>query len=131
MKSEHITFSDIIIISWLPFITFQVLTTQTYHFSYHFSYHCDTIFCDTLRGLLTNQQMPSSPYKSSITATFQPLLLVNDLKNEKLQIITLIRRPQNRVIRCLRAELDLAQPLVRRACRLADRLGKQFLCHKV
>ena len=36
--------------STLPLITFQVLTTQTYHFSYHFSYHCDTIFCDTLRG---------------------------------------------------------------------------------
>ena len=29
----------------LPLVTFQVLTTQTYHFSYHF----ESRFCDILR----------------------------------------------------------------------------------
>ena len=56
--------------------------------------------------------MPSSPYKSSITATFQPLLLIYNLEDKELQIIALIRRPKDRMVRCLRAEFYLAEPLM-------------------
>ena len=67
MKSEHITFSDIIIISQLPLR----LTTL---------YHCDTIFCNTLRGLQAYHQTRSNPCKSSISATFSRLLLQTDVQ---------------------------------------------------
>ena len=52
-------------------------------------YHCDTIFCNTLRGLQAYHQTRSNPCKSSISATFCHLLLINDLENEKLKIIRL------------------------------------------
>ena len=46
--------------------------------------HGFVIFCDTLRGFLGKRQIPSTPYKSSISATFNHLLLVNHLKNVEL-----------------------------------------------
>ena len=49
--------------------------------------HGFVIFCDTLRGFLCKQQMPSIPYKSRISTTSQLLLLFNDLKNVELQVL--------------------------------------------
>lgn len=56
-------------------------------------------FYDILRGFLCKRQMSSIPYKSSIPATFQSLLLINHLEDEKFQVIGLICGPQNRMIR--------------------------------
>ena len=72
-----------------------------------------------------------TPHKTKLSTTFQPLLLFYHLKNIKFQIIALICRPQDRVIRSLRAELDLAQTLVCGARRLADRLCKKLLRHEM
>ena len=38
-------------------------------------------FYDILRGFLCKRQMSSIPYKSSIPATFQSLLLINHLED--------------------------------------------------
>lgn len=97
--------------------------------------HGFVIFYDTLRGFLCKHQMPSIPYKSSITATFKPLLFIDDLEDIKLQIITLrhIRRicPENRMIRRLCSEFHLAESLVCCLCRLFDCLCQKFLCHEM
>lgn len=62
---------------------------------------------------------------------FWVLLFIHNLKNIKLQIIRLIRRPQNRMIWSLRPKLDLTQPFMHIMRRLVYRLGKQFIRHKV
>ncbi len=46
-------------------------------------------FYDILRGFLCKRQMSSIPYKSSIPATFQSLLLINHLEDIEFQIIGL------------------------------------------
>lgn len=93
MKSEHITFSDIIIISWLPFITFQVLTTQTYHFSYHY----ESRFCDILRyftrfSLSTSNAFHHLSIKHFhhfpvLTSHDERLAFVYNLKDVELQVL--------------------------------------------
>ena len=75
--------------------------------------------------------MPSNPYKSSITATFQSLLFINDLKNVELQVIGLIRRPQNWVIRGLGAVLYLTEAFVNVVSRLVDGFREEFIVHEV
>ena len=89
------------------------------------------IFCDTLRGFLCKRQMPSIPYKSSITASFQSLLFINNLEDVELQVIGLIRRPQNWVIRSLGAVLYLAEAFVDVVSRLVDGFREEFIVHEV
>ena len=130
MKSEHIIFS-------------VSLSFHSYH-SLHFRclpltltiflttlYHCDTIFCDTLRGLQANHQMPSSPCKSSISATFSRLLLIYNLEDVELQIIAFICGPEDWVIRSLCTEFYLTQSFVCRFCRFTHGFCEKFLCHKM
>ena len=62
---------------------------------------------------------------------FTKSLLIHHLEHVKLQIIGLFCRPQNRVIRCLGAVLDLTQAFVDISCRLMDGLCEQFIGHKV
>ena len=62
---------------------------------------------------------------------FTKSLLIHHLEHVKLQIIRLFCRPQNRVIRCLGAVLDLTQAFVDISCRLMDGLCEQFIGHKV
>ena len=75
--------------------------------------------------------MPSSPYKSSIPATFQLLLLLNHLKNIELEVIALVRCPQDRMIRTLGLEFYLAETLMRTMRSLPDCFGKKLRIHEM
>lgn len=88
-------------------------------------------FYDILRGFLCKRQMSSIPYKSSIPATFQSLLLINHLEDIEFQIIGLICGPQNRVIRGLRTKLDLTQSFMCGSGCLAHGLRQKLLRHKM
>ena len=94
-------------------------------------YHCDTIFCDTLRGLQAYHQTRSNPCKSSISATFSHLLFIHHLKNVELQIVRLICCPQDRMIRRLCPELYLPQAFVYIPCCLPNGLCKKLIGHKM
>ena len=54
-----------------------------------------------------------------------------DLKDQELQIIGFIIAPENRVIRCLRAELDLAEPATGAVGGLFQGLAEQVLLHEM
>ena len=88
-------------------------------------------FYDILRGFLCKRQMSSIPYKSSIPATFQSLLLINHLEDIEFQIIGLICCPQDRVIRGLGAEFDLTETLMRGSGCLAHGLRQKLLRRKM
>ena len=66
------------------------------------------------------------------TCHFQKILhLIHNLEHIELQIIGFVRRPENRMIRCLGAEFHLTQTLVDAVSRLSDCLGKQLIRHKM
>ena len=75
--------------------------------------------------------MPSIPYKSSISATSQLLLLFNYLKNVELEVIALVRCPQDRMIRALCLEFYLAETLMRTMRSLPDCFGKKLRIHEM
>ena len=93
--------------------------------------HGFVIFCDTLRGFLCKRQMSSIPYKSSISATFRSLSFINHLKNEELEVIALVRRPQDRMIRALCLELYLAETLMCTMRSLPDCFGEKLRIHEM
>ena len=66
-----------------------------------------------------------------IYTIIEVLLLLAHLKDEELEIVALIRRPQNRMIRCLLPEFHLTKTLVHAFCSLTDYLREQFLCHEM
>ena len=75
--------------------------------------------------------MPSIPYKSSISATFRSLSFINHLKNVELEVIALVRCPQDRMIRALGLELYLAETLMRTMRSFPDRFGKKLRIHEM
>ena len=82
---DHSLFiTSMIIISSLPFQRSQPHRSTTFLTTLN---HGFVIFCDNLRGFLCKRAMPSIPYKSSISATFQSLLFINNLENEELQVL--------------------------------------------
>ena len=75
--------------------------------------------------------MPLIPYKSSIPATFQSLLFINDLEDVELEVITLVRCPQDGMIRTLCLEFYLAETLMRTMRSLPDCFGKKLRIHEM
>ena len=76
-------------------------------------------------------QARSSPCKSSISTTSQLLLLINDLKDVELEVITLVRCPQDRMIRALCLEFYLAETLMRTMRSLPDCFGEKLRIHEM
>ena len=75
--------------------------------------------------------MPLIPYKSSIPATFQSLLFINDLEDVELEVITLVRCPQDGMIRTLCLEFYLAETLMRTMRSFPDCFGKKLRIHEM
>ena len=75
--------------------------------------------------------MPLIPYKSSIPATFQSLLFINDLEDVELEVITLVRCPQDGMIRTLCLEFYLAETLMRTMRSFPDGFGKKLRIHEM
>ena len=82
-------------------------------------------------SLQAYHQTRSSPCKSSISTTSQLLLLINDLKDVELEVITLVRCPQDRMIRALCLEFYLAETLMRTMRSLPDCFGKKLRIHEM
>ena len=72
-----------------------------------------------------------NPYKSRISGCLCTLFLIAHLEDVKLQIIRFIRRPEDRMVRCLCPEFHLSEPTVDAFSGLRDRLCKQLIIHKM
>lgn len=125
IKKERYTYlySDLFIDDVLLFTIF------IRHFLHHFfnKLHHFTITYDSFQY----NTISRFPCKFNVFKAFRHLSVIAYLKDVKLQIIGLFCRPQNRVIRCLGAVLDLTQAFVDISCRLMDGLCEQFIGHKV
>ena len=82
-------------------------------------------------SLQAYHQTRSSPCKSSISTTSQLLLLINDLKDVELEVITLVRCPQDWMIRALCLEFYLAETLMRTMRSFPDCFGKKLGIHEM
>jgi len=82
-------------------------------------------------SLQAYHQTRSSPCKSSISTTSQLLLLINDLKDVELEVIALVRSPQDRMIRTLGLEFYLAETLMRTMRSLPDCFGEKLRIHEM
>ena len=99
------------------------------HFLHHFfnKLHHFAISYDKF----TYNAISRFPCKFKVFKAFELLSIITYLEDVELQIIRLFCRPQDRVIRCLGAVLDLTQAFVDISCCLMDGLCKQFIGHKV
>ena len=95
-----------------------------------FSYQI-TPFYDILRYFFTFPRKPGKPHKHWGFGAFYFLFFIHNLEDIKFQVIGLIRRPQNWVIRSLGAVFYLTETFVDVVSRLVDGFREEFVVHKV